>query len=175
MSPEYTIVYYYRAKVYANVGKVREALNDFTQAIVSNPKEAVFFFDRGTLYFRLRDFRRTLADAHESVRLDPSSYRHYILRALAYLYLGEYERAAADFSEGIDDDPSNAYYGLAAVHSTRYENVADESDLTKALNYIEKAIQAGFKDWDRLSQDPRVNSLRADARFGALIKRQFNY
>ena len=153
LNPEYPFTYYSRSKMYYSTGNRQLALSDLTKAIALNPMEPELFNSRGWIYYHTGDLNRSLADFCQS--LDLSS--------------AKYDSAAADDSKDLQSSPSNnPYYGLACIYSRRYGTNSNEADRTKALEYLEKAIDAGFEDLERLRQDRKLKALRGDPRFKKL-------
>jgi hypothetical protein len=66
------------------------------------------------------------------------------------------------FLERIPGD-ADALYDLACVRSLT-------GDLDGAEAWIEKAVEAGFRHWETIEADPDLRNLRADPRFGALMR-----
>jgi len=77
-------------------------------------------------------------------------------------------------------NPSNAWahYNLACAYSLRsgkHPNGAEgkkaqEADIAKALDHLERAIQSGWEDLEHLEQDSDLNPLRAEPRYKKILK-----
>lgn len=56
-----------------------------------------------------------------------------------------------------------AEYGMALTYAAKH-------DTEEAFRYLQKAAQDGFSEPDRLTTDPELFSLRAEARFAKIIQ-----
>ncbi len=85
-------------------------------------------------------------------------------RGYCRLALGRYEEGVADYEKVTKRKDGNfglAYYNIACG-SSRLKQV------DKALSSLEKAILAGFDDKKLMKEDPDLENIRSNPRFGAL-------
>lgn len=64
----------------------------------------------------------------------------------------------------LQERPPRTAYGLGAAYALK-------GDQERALEWLQRAVAAGFNDQNRLNTDPNLESLRADPRFKALLNR----
>lgn len=123
-------------------GNNQDTVNDFTQAIALNPKNAEAYNDRGEAYRNSRQYQNAIADLDRAISLNPNYGEAYYNRANAYLNLQKYQEAIADFDKAIALNPTaESYYirGNAYRKLKQYPEVFE--DYNKALelnpNYAE--------------------------------------
>jgi tetratricopeptide (TPR) repeat protein len=107
-----------RARVYASLGMVDEALADYAVAIAEDPNHAEHYLERGNLRRRQRRYDEALADYATAMRLSPPFPEIHYNRGDLRLTLGDTEGALADFSYVLDLDPDfvDAYVNRASIH-----------------------------------------------------------
>ena len=72
------------------------------------------------------------------------------------------EAFLAAYLERMPDEP-DGLYDTACVRSLK-------GDMAGAEESLRRAIERGFRQWELISSDPDLRNLRADARFGALMR-----
>jgi TolB-like protein/Flp pilus assembly protein TadD len=109
--------------------------------------------------------RDAIARAERQLAFDPDDARTLSLVCTALWMVGESERARRAGERAIavaSDDPA-VWYNVACLYA-----LSGEHD--RALVYLEKAlVMGGGREW--IQHDPDFESLRGDARFGALLAR----
>jgi len=138
------------------------AIEDYTDAINLDAKDAAAFNNRGLAYAAKGDNDRAIADYDQAIQLDPKSSDAYHNRGDAYSGKSDHERAIADYAraglahaaEGanyraiddytkvIDLDPklAMAYRGRGDAYRLNYEDDDDEGDLDHAISDYTEAI-----------------------------------
>jgi len=66
-------IYYDRAWVWYNKGNYNKAIEDFSKAILIDPKFDASHYGRAYIWFKKGDFQRALIDAKEAIRLKPTN------------------------------------------------------------------------------------------------------
>lgn len=100
-----SVLLYNRAQVYAGMGKIEEALNDYTAVIEQDPHYSEYYFDRGNLYRRLQRNEEALADYENAIRYSPPYPEAYYNRAGVLSALDRDEEALADYNYVLELDP----------------------------------------------------------------------
>lgn len=102
-------------------GRLREALEEFDQAVALDPANELTLHWRAWVLHDLGDLRRAADDAARAVALD-SLYgdAHHALGVMLGR-LGDYEASARHFDRAIAllDDPSRSYYGRGVAGSAK--------------------------------------------------------
>jgi len=116
----------------------QKQVDDDTQAIRVDPKDAAAYNDRAVTYGQLHQFDKALADYTESLKITPDSGT-YGNRANLYAQNKDYASAVADYTKAIQIVPndSDAFEGLAEILATCPD--AKVRDGQKALAAATKA------------------------------------
>jgi len=105
-------------------------------------------------------------DAFEQAReLNPTSITPDLGLGQVYLAQGEYDRAVAVLSKSSGPNRGAVnYYWVSAAY-------AAQGDKDKAFATLEKALPAGFRDFNAIDASPYFSSLRSDSRYQVLLRR----
>jgi Flp pilus assembly protein TadD len=82
------------------------------------------------------------------------------------LRVRQLDRAIVALRQAVDhlgESGTTAMYNLACAYSLN-------GDRASALQWLEKSINSGFDQRDKINQDPDLNAIRREARFGELAK-----
>ncbi len=101
----------------AKIGKLEEAVKDFTEAITLDQKDADSYYNRGNAKSELCLHEGAINDYDEAIRLDPKYTKAYNNRGNVKSVLGRKKEAINDYDEAIRLDPkyTKAYYGRGLV------------------------------------------------------------
>ncbi len=110
-NPDHADAYMYRGDTYNQMGKLENAIADYTQALQLNTQFAKqAYITRSGIYYLLGEYEKAIADYTGIINLDPDqASQYYIYRGDAYSLIGENGRAIADYRESIHADPLAAY------------------------------------------------------------------
>ncbi|HVQ90812.1 MAG TPA: tetratricopeptide repeat protein [Mycobacteriales bacterium] len=100
-----SVLRYNRAQVYAGLGRLDEALADYTGVIEADPNYAEYYFDRGGILRKLGRDDEALADYERAMALSPPYPEVYYNRADLLLDRGDLAAARADFDYVLELDP----------------------------------------------------------------------
>ena len=108
LRPGDTLGYYLRATALRELGKYKEAIAEYDNAIALTPKAKAQYVDlsadRCETLLRMGDYKRVISDAHECLTHsdDSSVFQYHIFCSLTAL--GDYDKAAALFRQIISPD-----------------------------------------------------------------------
>ncbi|KAK8504628.1 hypothetical protein V6N13_097513 [Hibiscus sabdariffa] len=77
-------------------GKLEEAIEHLTQAILLNPTSAIMYGTRASVYIKMKKPNAAIRDANAALEINPDSAKGYKSRGLARALLGQWEDAAKD-------------------------------------------------------------------------------
>ncbi len=97
-----------RGKVYARMGRLEEAVVDYTRALEIEPAFAQALGNRGMAHRELRQFQAALADLDRLIAMRPDLAKAYHDRGETYRQMGLLTQATADYSKAAQLDPSMA-------------------------------------------------------------------
>jgi tetratricopeptide (TPR) repeat protein len=101
----------------------------------------------------------------KAIEKDPGNPSLYFLRGKTYQGLFKFTKAMADFLKVVELEPGNreACYAIASVAAISYHK-------EYALYWLEKAIDAGYNDYQKIINDPSLENLRENEKFKTLLK-----
>lgn len=102
-----SVLLYNRGQVYAGMGKLHEALADYTAVIEQDPYYSEYYFDRGNIYRKLGRDEEALADYEHAIAYSPPYFEAYYNRAGVRSVLGYEDEALADYSYVLELDPTH--------------------------------------------------------------------
>lgn len=114
-----------RGNAYDDMGLYARALEDFRQAIETNPQDAEAFNSRGTTYIALERYDLAVRDFDQAVRLNPASPIALGNRCFTKAVMGDLEQALRDCNDALQIKPkyAGAYVprALAYMKLKRYD------------------------------------------------------
>jgi tetratricopeptide (TPR) repeat protein len=98
-----------------------EAINFFSKAVESDPKNALAYSYRGAIYFAKGDLDKAIDDLSQSIHLNPRNESAYMNRGSAYRAKEDFSKAITDFNTCLHLNSSNhlAYKNRAACYSSQ--------------------------------------------------------
>ncbi|XP_020226749.1 FAM10 family protein At4g22670 [Cajanus cajan] len=77
-------------------GKLEEAIENLTEAILLNPTSAIMYATRASVYIKMKKPNAAIRDANAALEINPDSAKGYKSRGMAHALLGQWEEAAKD-------------------------------------------------------------------------------
>ncbi len=103
-----SVLRYNRAQLLSRLGRTREAIAEYDQAITADPNHGEYHLDRAELHRRLGNARAALADYTAAIEAGPPYPEPYYNRADLEFELGDIEAAVRDLTRVIELDPAMA-------------------------------------------------------------------
>lgn len=156
--------------------KVKEARSFFLKEVELFPDNVDAYFNLAISYeFDLKGLRGSIdADYDNAIKYykivfekDPKFLYAPFNIGLIYSKQKKYKDAIKITEEALkklDAPNEKAYYNLACFYS-----LDDQKD--KAINYLEKAIKQGFRDFDKIEKDPDFTNIKNEKNYIKLIKK----
>ncbi|KAG2655288.1 hypothetical protein PVAP13_1KG001700 [Panicum virgatum] len=85
-------------------GKLDEAIEHLTNAIVLNPLSAIMYGTRASVFIKMKKPTAAIRDANAALEINPDSAKGYKTRGMAYAMLGKWEEAARDLHTASNMD-----------------------------------------------------------------------
>lgn len=100
------------------------------------------------------------AKFEEAVQVDPAYAEGYNGIGVSYYQADRYEEAEEHYKRALEANPAfpDAYYNLACLYALR-------GDKDKAFNYLRISVINGFVDFEKVDEDPDLQSLKDDERY----------
>ncbi len=157
--------YYNRGLVYAQLNRMKDALNDFTKAIELNryPKAYVA---RANVYYALNDYSRSITDVQTVLKTEPSNVKAIYTLANCYDNLNQLDNALPYYNKAISINPEEPSYYLrrGVLSGKKQQFQLCITDLNKCLNldptYAEAYYWKGVAQFN-LKQNPCASFKKA--------------
>ena len=101
------VAYQQRSFSYANDQRFQDALNDLSEAIKINPRDARAYEQRAAIEMRINDYDKALADYGEAIKANPGEIRYHLYRGYIYELRGDIQNAMADTDRALKIDSKN--------------------------------------------------------------------
>jgi tetratricopeptide (TPR) repeat protein len=134
---------YYARKSY------RRAIGEYKKALRINPKSASIWSNLGMGYFARKEYQRAEQSWQQAMALDPDVFENHSTQGVL-------------LQERSVDERAKFHYFLAQGYAKKGLN-------DRALLYIRKALEEGFKDRKKLAEDPAFASLQELPEFKQLL------
>ncbi len=151
------------------------ARREYDRALELNPKYAEVWNNVGTLEQSQSRFRAAVRAYKKAIELKPTLARAYKNLGNAYLALSQFDEAFEALLEAfrldptILDSPGAAVPAAGIDAATQYfylaKLLATNGQKDAAFEYLRRAKEAGFRDFDRLEADKAFQALVKDPRY----------
>ena len=137
--------YFKRGQAFEQEGLYDRAIEEYTQAILANPKYAPAYFGRGWSHEAKANHEAAIRNFSKTVELDPKFADGFFARGWAHEQNGNPGRAIDDYTRAIDLAPNHpdAHFsrGFLAFYQDRLDAAADDFATVYA------AAQGALKDY----------------------------
>jgi eukaryotic-like serine/threonine-protein kinase len=201
LNPNYAPAHEYYGWRLIEMGNQNEGLAQIRKAAELDPLSAEIAFEEAWFLLLSRRYTDALTAANKCLELDPQQWMAYYIRGQAYEQLGRYPEALAALSKAeeiLGANPSPALAEKARVYALSGQRDEARRALDRLLalgksvqvsKYVIATVYAALGDKDHAFQnldrayeehsfllgflkvDPAVDPLRADARFGVLLRK----
>ena len=135
--------------VYYEARKYRAALKQYEKAIARDSSSASFFSNLGAAYFSKREFEQAVAAYQHALELDPEVFARS-------------SRSGVQAQLPSPQDRAHYNYTVAKLYAKM--GLSEQS-----LEYLRKAMEAGYKDLKNVYKDAEFAELRKSPRFTELM------
>jgi serine/threonine protein kinase/Tfp pilus assembly protein PilF len=200
LNPNYATAHHWYSQWFLNMGRLEESLRMISRAAELDPVSQAILKDKGlTLYYN-RQYDAAIEMARKTLELDPNYAAAHRLLSLAYQAKGMFEEAIVENQKwgeftGNKLETAVTLAQLYAVSGRTEEARTIIDDLQRdkvvidqihrglalvytALGEVDLAFECLEKSYERheesiltLKVDPKVDPLRSDPRFAALLKK----
>ena len=161
----------------------RSAEDHFLKAITLNPSFASAYNNLGGVYAMQNKWDSAEKMLKKAISLSPDMVSAYFSLGTVLFNRGEAEEGTACFAKGIALDPdylekrSTSVVGLAMRGASLSEICfafaklfAASGNIGRAVEFLNKAKQAGFHDWQRIVQEKEFEKIRDDPKVRQFLK-----
>jgi tetratricopeptide (TPR) repeat protein len=163
--------------------RYREAKKSFDQSIKYDRKFADAYNNRGVVYYEEGKYGAAAKDYRRAIAIDSTSASFYSNLGAALFAKKEFEPAVLAYERAMAIDPDvfertsrggvqaqlpspgdRAYYDFRVAKLYAKMGYSDRS-----LEYLKKAMEEGYKDFNSVYKDVEFAELRKDKRFAELV------
>jgi DNA-binding SARP family transcriptional activator/TolB-like protein len=200
LNPNYPTAHHWYAYDLVAQGRVDEAIQSIQRAQTLDPVSLSINNDAGEMYFFARRYDQAIELCRKTLEMDPNFLPAHQTLGLAYAQKGQFPQALAELKKAVEMSANNAYvlallgyvYGAAGQRAEAEATLAQLQQLS-ASKYVSPfhlaLVHTQLGDFDRafallqqaedehvfsmllLKTDPKLDKLRADARYGAFLQR----
>ncbi|WCJ42105.1 tetraticopeptide domain-containing thioredoxin [Euphorbia peplus] len=137
-------------------GKLDEAIDHLTEAIMLNPTSAILYATRASVFIKLKKPNAAIRDANAALEINPDSAKGYKIRGMARAMLGQWEEAASDlhvaskldFDEEIGSVLKKVEPNAHKIqeHRRKYVRLRKEKELKRAEREKQRQAESRVKE-----------------------------
>ena len=146
----------------------------YERSIKANPRYAEAVNNLGTIYYAKKSYRRAVNQYRKALRITPNSASIYSNLGTAYFARKEYKLATETWQQALALDPdvfeNRSTRGVllqeksveerAKFHYYMAKMYAKSGSNDRALLYIRKALEEGFKEKKKFEEEPEFAGLQ---------------
>ena len=181
--PQKTAVVYNKIGIaYHQLQQLDSAKKNYEQALKLKRDYAEALNNIGTVYYAKKSYRRAIGYYQRALRLSESASIYSNL-GTAYFARKQYERATNAYQKALSLDPEvfehKSNYGTllqdrnveerAKFHYYLAKMYAKSGRNELALQYVRKALEEGFKERNKFTEEPEFEALRDIPEFKELL------
>lgn len=149
IDPKYSEAVNNLGTIYYAKKKYRSAINRYNAALKLKPDSASYYSNLGTAYFARKDYVKAAGAYQTAVKLDPDIFENHNTFGTTLQ-----ERSVEEFAK--------FHFYLAKTYAKAGQN-------DRALLYIRKSLEEGFKDRKQFMEAPEFSGLRSTQEFKDLM------
>src|SRR5882672_4952436 len=153
---------------YHQLTDLNMAARCYQRAIKLDPKFSVAINNLGTIYYSRQSYRRAIGQYKKVLRMTPDSASTLANLASAYFARKQYELASEYITKAVAIDPGILEQRSGVGNTVRDQSVGDRPTYfyylaktfanagirDRALSYIRKSLEEGFKERKKFISDP---------------------
>ncbi|CAM8882820.1 unnamed protein product [Rhodiola kirilowii] len=159
-------------------GKLEEAVEELTKAILLNPTSAIMYAARASVFIKLKKPNAAIQDASAALEINPDSAKGYKTRGMARAMLGQWAEAAKDLhlASTIDyDDEINAVLKKVEPnahkleeHQRKYERLRKEREERRILRERQRRKAEAQAAYERAKKQESASASRPGGSTGGM-------
>jgi Tfp pilus assembly protein PilF len=169
---------------YHQLTALPQARKQYETASKLDPKYSEAINNLGTIYYAQKQYRKAVSQYRKALKLAPNSASIHSNLGTAYFARKNYKDAFDEYQKALSLDPEvfehrNSHGVLlqersvterAKFHFYLAKTYAKSGQTERALLYMRKAIEEGFKERDKFTEDDDFARLRELPEFQELLK-----
>ena len=171
---------------YHQLLEMKTAEKNYQHALKLDPKYSEAVNNLGTIYYANKRYGAAIRRYNAALKLKPDTASYYSNLGTAYFARKDYKKAALAYQTAVHLDPdifeNHSTFGttlqersvseFAAFHYYLARTYAKAGQKDRALLYIRKSLEEGFKDRQLFMEEPEFATLRETQEFKDLMTLQ---
>jgi len=163
--------------------RYRDARKSFEQSIKNDRKFADAYNNLGVVFYEERKYNAAIKQYHKAIEMDDSSASFFSNLGAALFSKKEFEPAVLAYQHALELDPDvferTSRGGVQAQLPSPEDRAHYDYTVAKlyakmgfserSLEYLRKAMEEGYKDFNNVYKDTEFSELRKDKRFSELM------
>ena len=162
------------------------AKKHYEKAVKADPKYSEAINNIGTVHYAKKSYRRAMGQYKKALKYSPNSASIYSNLGTAQFARKRYDDAVKSYQTALSLDPEifehRGSYGTmlqersveekAKFHYFMAKTYAQAGMMDRALQYLRKALEEGFKERQKMMEEPEFAALRETPEFQELMTYQ---
>ena len=171
---------------YHQLTDLASAKKYYQRSVKRNPRYPEAVNNLGTVYYAEKSYRRAISQYKKALRVAPKSASIHSNLGTAYFARKKYSDAAKSYQTALELDPEifehRSTHGVmlqersveerAKFHYYLAKTYAKAGVNDRALQYLRRALEEGFKERKKILEDPEFAALRETPEFKELMARE---
>jgi tetratricopeptide (TPR) repeat protein len=149
LNPQYAEAVNNLGTVYYAQKSYRRAVEQYKKALRLAPQSASFLSNLGTVYFARKNYNEALLTYQLALSIDPDIFEHH-------------NTVGTTLQDQSVEEKAKLHYFVAKTYAKAGTN-------DRALQYIRKALEEGFKDREKFLKEPEFAALQEDPEFKLMM------
>ncbi len=158
-----------------------DAQKDFVNAIKRDKKNSEAVNNLGVTYFFRHDFKKAITIYKKAIDLNPTSAAFHSNLGRAYFAHKQYDDAGQEYAKALEIDPDiftrESSAGMVArmpqekglLSFVLAKLLAQHGKIDESILYLRRAMDEGYKEFDKVYSEPEFAKVVKDPRFTEMI------
>jgi non-specific serine/threonine protein kinase len=173
LNPHLFEAYYFNARIKFAQGKITNAMFLYEKACQVQPDDYQAPYFLATIYIskgRESDaeiiFKKCISNAGKQLHINPTNVRALYMGAAALVHVGDKKRGLDWAEQALNMDPNEpaTFYNVSCTFTAA-------GNIQKGLEYLDKAVDAGFARKDWITYDSDLDPLRNHKKFESILNK----
>jgi tetratricopeptide (TPR) repeat protein len=182
LNPQSARSYNLRGVAFFQLKNYKDAEEQFQKAVALDSSYAEAYNNLGSLYFAKRQFEKAKEMFLKTLSLSPNSVSSLYSLGTLLLFQGQVEQGMSYLSRGVELDPGflethkalvidmpSSSSTMSEIYFTYAKIYAARGNIDKTVEFLEKAQNAGFHDWKRITEEKEFDAVRKDPKIKGFI------
>ena len=177
INPDFAATHFNLGNIWARQAKITKAMYHFSEALRCDPeyeeaqnnlqklKQIKNYYQKGLNFMKKDQSEEAITMFEHALKLNPAMLKAMNQLAFIHAKSGRLARSREFFQKMLRINPQmpNIYFNIACLY-------AREKKVDTAIEWLYKAIEEGYSNWDAIKTDPDLENIRKTGELKAFIK-----